>query len=252
MRFPACLLLLALALVPAPQRAADDAPAVTEQNLLASERYWPYHVALTKPVRALEPGTSGVLIRVERSGLARIDFGRDGLLEAPVAATDLVERANRVRRGELQKKAPNFVLALGPRLVDTSSPVPSPFSFARAGAQRGFLTVFADPEAERFGELAEALAPLAGRDGLLTILLPQGGHADAAVHEKLRALGWNVPFVYSHLAGPYTRSLLPAAAASPALMLQTPDGRVLFQGAWEAGVVPELSRAFDAALGRQS
>ena len=251
MRFLVHALFIALAILPLAVGAADDA-AVTEQNLHASERYWPYHVALTKPLHALKPGTTGVLIRVEASGAARIDFGRDGLHEVPVAATDLVERANRVRRGELSKKAPNFVLALGPRLVDTSSSAPSQFSFARAGEQRGFLTVFADPGAEGFAELAKALAPLAQRDGLLTILLPQGEHPDPEVYGKLRTLEWNVPFVYSHLTGPYTRSLLPAEAARPALMLQTPEGRVLFQSEWKTGVLPELSAALDAALGGRS
>ena len=42
------------------------------------------------------------------------------------------------------------------------------------------------------------------------------------------------------------------AEAVRCLAATTPEGRLLFQGEWEAGVVPELSRAFDAALGRQS
>lgn len=254
MRFPGYVLLIALALLPASLGATNGAaePTVSERNLLASERYWPYHVALVKPLAPLKAGSTGVLIRVEASGLARVDFGRDGLHEVPVAATDLVERANRVRRGELLKKAPNFVLALGPRLVDTSSATPIPYSFERAGEQRGFLTVFADPEAEGFGALAKALAPLAEREGVLTILLPQGEHPDPEVYESLRAAGWHVPFVYSHLTGPYTRSLLPAGAARPALMLQTPEGRVLFQSEWKPGVMPELTAALDAALGRAS
>jgi hypothetical protein len=58
-------------------------------------------------------GSVGVLIRVEDGGIARIDFGRDGLREVPIAMTDLVDRANRVRSGELVKLAPNFVLAIG-------------------------------------------------------------------------------------------------------------------------------------------
>lgn len=254
MRLLAHALLIALAVLPASLRAADgaDSATVTERNLLASERFWPYHVGLTKPFQALRPGTTGVLIRVETSSVARIDFGRDGLFEVPVAATDLVDRANRVRRGELTKKAPNFVLALGPRLVDTSSEPALQYSFERAGEQRSFLAVFADPGAKGFADLAKALAPLTQRDGLLTILLPQGEHPDPEVYGKLRTLEWNVPFVYSHLTGPYTRSLLPAGAARPALMLQTPEGRVLFQSEWKAGVAAELNAALDAALGSSS
>ena len=244
-------LLLAL-FAAAPRASASSAAAVTADNLLENERFWPYQVVVTTPVGALKPGTIGVLIRLETAEIARIDFGRDGLHETPVAATDLVERANRVRRGELQKKAPNFVLAVAPRLVDTSSPAPAQYSFERAGRQRGFLAVFADPGAAEFAQIAGALAPLAKRDGLLTILFPQGAHPDSAVFEKVRDTGWNVPFVYSHLTEPYTRSLLPKDTQRPAVMLQTPEGRVLFQSGWRDGTAAELRRAIDAALGADS
>src|SRR5262245_28318631 len=88
--------------LPAHQVADPAAPPVTAKNLLASERFWPYHVALPKAWKppgsqqALPAGTRGVLIRVEREGLARVDFGRDGLVEVPVDATDLVAQAERV------------------------------------------------------------------------------------------------------------------------------------------------------------
>ena len=72
----------------------------------------------------MQAGNVGVLIRVEAPGVARVDFGRDGLHEVPVVKTDLVERANQIRRGEAEKLAPNFLLAIGPgadedRLVET-------------------------------------------------------------------------------------------------------------------------------------
>jgi len=194
---------------------------VTEQNLLSSERFWPYRVGLTRPwprvggSKALTPGLRGVLIRVEASGSARIDFGRDGRYEVPVGATDLVERANQIRRGELPKPAPNFVLAIGPRLVDSASPALRPFGFRAAGEPRGFLAVFADPAAKDFVDLAKALAPLRERDGVLTILFPQGEHPDAQVREQLRALGWPVPFLYDHLAEAYTPTLLPETTPVP-------------------------------------
>lgn len=235
-----------------PLSLGAEGAAVTEQNLLASERYWPYHVALTKPHAPLRAGTTGVLIRVETAGAARIDFGRDGLREVPVASTDLVERANRVRRGELAKRAPNFVLAIAPRLVDTSAEKPAQYGLERTAGQRGFLTVFADPEAESFRKLAKALAPLAQREGLLTILFPQGDHPDPVVFDALRAVGWTVPFVYAHLSGPYTRSLLPDGSPRPALLLQTPEGRVLFQSGWREGAAAELGAAVDRALGEES
>jgi len=242
-----------------PEYHAQDASAavVTEQNLLASERFWPYQVALEESWQPagrgqpLPPDAPGVLIRVDGSGLARIDFGRDGLYEVPVGRTDLVQRANRIRRGELEKIAPNFLLAIAPRLIDSGSDSLRPFPVGAAVEQQAFLCVFADPDAEGFGALASGLIPLRERRGLLIILFPQGARADARVRERLRSLKWSVPFVYDHLSESYTRTLLADATPPPAVLLQTRDGRVLFQGGWRADAVPDLKSAIAEAFGDQ-
>jgi hypothetical protein len=265
----ALVLALALAALPGrggaePPQSAGDLPdydassaaaaVVTAANLLESERFWPYQVGLPQPwaprdgAAPLPAGASGVLIRVEEGGFARIDFGRDGLHRVPVAATDLVERANRVRRGELDKMAPNYVLAIGPRLVDAASDPPRAFSFRDVTEQRAFLSVFADPRSADFEALARGLAPLRQRAGLLTILFPQGDQPDPEVWKRLRALGWPVPYVPDHLADAYTRSLLPEDAAPPRLLLQSPEGRVLFAGVATPAILPELAAAVDGAL----
>ena len=242
-----------------PEYHAQDAQAavVTERNLLASERFWPYQVALTEawqPVGREQPlGTDspGVLIRVEASGVARIDFGRDGLYEVPVGKTDLVKGANRIRLGELEKTAPNFLLAIGPRLIDSESDSLRPFRFGVAAQARGFLCVIADPDAPDFAALAAALAPLRESDGVLTIFFPQGAHPDAQVRERLRSVKWTVPFVYDHLSEAYTRTLLSDATAPPAILLQTREGRVLFQSRGRAGVIYELDSALAEAFGAE-
>jgi hypothetical protein len=239
---------------------AEDpgAAVVTEASLLASERFWPYQVASIRPwqpagrAHPLRLGSVGVLIRVEASGLARIDFGRDGLYEVPVGETDLVERANRIRLGELEKAAPNFLYSIAPRLGDSASSSPGAFPYRAAADQRGFLCVFADPGAKHFRDLASALAPLREREGVLTILFPQGAHPDIQLREQLRSLGWAVPFAFDHLAEAYTRSLLPERTPLPALTLQTSEGRLLFQSSWGADVVPELISALDENLGGQT
>jgi len=242
--------------VPPHQAAAPDAPAVTEENLLASERFWPYHVALTAPyppgdgAPTLRPGMLGVLVRVEKNGHARIDFGGDGLGEAvPVGKTDLVERANRIRRGELDKEAPNFVWSMGPRLMDAMADERRTLKLREVVDYRGFLTVFADPETEDFAAVARTLAPLREREGVLTIVVPQGEHSHVKIRKRLRELDWPVAFVISHLVPGYTRSLLPTAMSMPAVVLQTDEGRVLFQSEWDADALPGLRAALDAAFG---
>lgn len=232
-----------------PQRSGDlpeyhpeepDAPAVTEESLLENDGFWPYRVALTRDWApavdedSLSEGVIGVLVRVEPGGTARIDFGRDGVHEVPIGATDVVERANAVRLGERDKLAPNFVHAIGPRLVDSSGEQPRNEPFEEVYEPKAFLAVFADPSAEGFAELARALAPLQEREGLATILFAQGRHPAEELHAKLAELDWRIAHVFDHMAEGYTRSLRSSDRPLPELMLQTPDGRVLHRSAWSA------------------
>jgi hypothetical protein len=236
-----CLLGISLvALLLAHPAAADDGAPLRAEDLLANERSWPYQVALSKD------GSVGVLIRVEDGGVARIDFGRDGLRDVPIAETDLVERADRIRRGELDKAAPNFVLAIGSRLVDSGGPELAPYARDEAAAKSGFLCVFADPSAANFAEIAAALAPLSERHGVLTLLFPQSRLSDANVRAQLRSLGWTIPFVYDHLSEAYTKTLLPDTLAPPAVLLQTNEGRVLLESAWRPDLLPRLTAAVDS------
>ncbi len=235
--------------------AAAEAPApVTARSLLENERFWPHQVALTEAVRpdgrdrALGAGTRGVLIRVEAAGVARIDFGRDGRAEVPIAKTDVVERANRIRRGELHKMAPNFVLSIAPQLVDPRAGEVRPFPMQRTREQRGFLCVFAATDSDDFGEMAEVLGSAAAHREVLPILLPQDDAAPAHLLARLRSLSWPAPFVYPRVAGGYTRALLDASAPRPYLMLVTPEGRVLFEAPWEPGVASRLRAAIQTSL----
>lgn len=252
------LVLAASALVSVPVGAqlagfvASDpsAPPVTEENLLENERFWPYRVRVMSAwppegVR-LPARTVGVLVRVEPSGVARVDFGADGRFEIPIEKTDLVERANRVRLGTLHKAGPNFVHAIGPRLVDTAFQAPRNVPIEQVFEPPGFLAVFAAPE--EFAGLAESLGPLHGRHGVWTVLFPQGQHHDAVVRRELRELRWEVPFVYDVMSEGYTRSRLSEGTPLPAVMLQTPEGRLLFQSSWSSDALPRLVAALDAAF----
>ena len=163
-----------------------------------------------------------------------------------------MKRANRIRLGELDKMAPNFVLAIGPRVLDSAADPLRPLSFGDVASQRAFLCVFADPDAKEFAALAAALAPLRERPGVLTIFFPQGAHPDAQVRERLRGVKWMVPFLASYLSEPYARTLLSDATPPPSIQLQTPEGRVLFESRWDAGIVSQLTSALDKGIGAAS
>jgi hypothetical protein len=250
------LLALLIGLAASPQAQAEPAPgdAVTAGSLLAHERYWPYHVSLLqdwKPAGTGQPlrkGTRGVLIRLESAELTRIDFGRWGLHEVPIPATDLVANANRIRLGELAKPGPNFLVAIGRFLLDPAAPKLDSYSVDRALPHRAFLCAFADPDAKSFADLAGELAPLRGRADLLAIFFPQTTKNDVDTAAALRSSGWTAPFVFGSFSEAYARTLLPANAKLPALLLQTGEGRLLYAGAWEKGSAPKVLAALDAAF----
>jgi hypothetical protein len=239
------------------QHVAEDAsaPPVTPANVMESERFWPYHVRLREAwqpegaERPLRAGKVGVLIRVIDPEKVRVDFGGYGQYDLAMGQTNLLEEANRVRTGERQKMGPNFALALGPRLLAPSEGRFKPYPYSEAVQNRAFLCVFADPLADDFPALAAALRPLAEREGLLTIFLPQGGRGDEEVRERLIASDWPVPFVYDYLTGPYTSSLVGEDPTLPTITLQTNEGRLLFEDVWSEPVTASLRSAVDGALG---
>jgi hypothetical protein len=250
-------LLLALGAAPGEKTANEPTP-VTAATLFEHEHLWPYRVALIgswkPPGRevALPAGSTGVLIRVEAGGVARIDFASDGKYEVPIGQTDLVENANRVARGELGKEAPNFLYAIGARLLDSSSDPLTALRPDTIADRRRFVCVFADPGEKPFADLAAALRRLKPRDDTATILFPQGKLPDVAVAEQLHKLEWPVPFVYHFLSEPYTHTLLREGTALPTVMLTTNEGRVLYQGTWTPSLVSELNAAFEAASGEKT
>lgn len=221
-------------------------------SLLEREQDWPYRVALARPWapggsdREFPVGTTGVLIRVEDDGTARIDFGRDGLYRVPVDATDLAERSDAVRDGRLDKLAPNLVLSIGRGLIDPGSDTPRAYPYQDVVGHDLFLCVFADPRTPEFERLAHALGPFLARPGLLTLFFPQGRLPDPDVRERLRDVEWPAPFFYRHLAEPNTRALIGEHVELPVVALLTAEGRELFAERFRPDVVPAL----DATLAR--
>jgi len=239
----------------APYRVHDaSAPEVTAANLLESERFWPYRVQLREPwpvpglERPLSTKRAGVLIRVEPSGDPRVDFGAFGKYEIPLEKTDLLDRANQIRLGKRDKWGPNFVYAIRDRLLDPGEERLEPVDRDELADHAGFVSVHVDPTAPDFEAIVRALEPV-GREDVLTILFPLGNPSDPATAEKLRKLGWRVPFVRGYLAEGYTRSLVYDMDDLPTVMLQSPEGRLLFHGPLAPEAGPQLAQALEAAFG---
>jgi hypothetical protein len=223
-----------IALPAAPARGDET---IREENLATSDAYWPLHVTLARPWSppdgspALPAGVPGVLIRVEPAGgVARIDFGRDGVHVVPIAETDLVQEANRVRAGAWERIAPNFVATVGPALMDAAVDPARRLDTSRAASHRGFLCLFVDPASERLAEVAAPLRAALEQREVLPVLFPADPLSDAALRARLLELEWPIAFVRGPLSRPYAGAFLPNGATWPHAMLLSPQGRVHFQG----------------------
>lgn len=242
-----------------PEHLAADAgaPIVTSANLLRGERFWPYHVVLERPWTApgvgspIPAGTRGVVVRVISGERARLDFGRHGVHDMPIADTDLLARANAIRTGTAKKFLPLFVEAIGPRLVSSAGEEMRPVSIRDVYARAAFVAVFADPSAPEFPAIAASVMKT-DRPDVLTIVFPQGRPADAVVHQRLRALGWGAAFVLQHLSEPYTRSLMGEDARLPAYAVFTPEGRLLSGSQWKSSSGDAIGQALVEAIGPAS
>jgi hypothetical protein len=236
-------------------RVADaDASAVTEANLLASERFWPYQASLSGGVklpgstRELPPGTLGVVIRIEPGARVRIDFGRDGLATLPVAATDVVARANAVRTGAAEKTAPNLTYAIAPRLLDARADAMRRVRLEDSFTRRAFLCVFANPDDASLRKLASWIAARTTSGDVLPVLFAQGQHPDGELHERLRAAGWNGAFAMNHLAEAYAGTLVDEELSAPRIALFSAEGRELWSGEFHRELPAELERALAEPL----
>jgi hypothetical protein len=252
---PRVLLLALLLSVPvaASADAVDPAPApLTRADLARLDAFWPYHVRLVEPWQppgAEEPlraDVTGVLVRVEPTGVARIDLGRHGVREVPIDRTDLLEQANRIRRGQADHEIPNLIAAIGPRLQVPNVAHDKGLWRTVSEGKTHVLCAFADPEAPGFEALARELAPLSDREALLTAFFPQGRGAAGAA---LRQADWLVPYADGAYTRGYTRSLGGAEQGLPSVMLFTVQGRLLYRGGWKPGVADEIRAALRADAG---
>ena len=231
--------------------AGLPATPADEIDVLEREYLWPYRVALVtawddggRRQKPIPSGRTGVLIRIEGAGRARVDFGRDGLAVVPVEATDLRSRMAAVASGELEKDAPNLVMAIGPRMLEASRGLPQVVSFLRVGEFERFLCVFfeVDVSDTELADLARMLQRLTdGRSELVTVLFPIGEQKDPVFARRLHETGWDATFLPDHLADTYVMSLIGEDSTLPRVQLSTAEGRVLFEDEWSEDALSKLS-----------
>jgi len=232
----------------------SDPGKVTWDNLYESERFWPYRIELVEAWRpAGHEGRFGwgvgILVRVEPSGLLRVDFGADGKHLVPAGATNVIVEANRIRTGEVAKRDPNFLVATGTRLLDAGKDPIQPVSIDSLREASGFLVLFVDPASEDFDRIAPQLEPLRGLHRVETILFPQGDARDARVAELCKSAGWRGAFLFDRFSPAYTASYLAADASLPRVVLITPEAREILSVEWREGVVESVRSAIEVEWG---
>lgn len=238
---PALSLSLALLTVPVPAQigsalpnvyeiADPSAETITPENLLANERFWPYRVA------RLSDGNQGVLLWTQPDGQARVDFGRDGIHNLPVAHTDLIPRANRLRLGVDTKSAPNLIYSLGPRLIDASVEPARPLDLLKFSEWKRIIALSGDPDDPRLGEWAKQIAALPGAGERLQVFFPIAEKPNGTVAEIVRAWPGRWTFVFDHLSEHYAKLYVGEALSVPRVVVLTPAGRPLTTLSPEAGL----------------
>lgn len=232
-----------------PHNAADPkAIAVSIDDVATRERFWPYQVSLKvpQPKTTIPLGLPGVLLRVEANSSALIDFGRDGLHRVPVSDTDLIESAELIRLGLKTKDAPNFTFLIGARLVQSDAEKMQPLKFEQATGKSAYLCLFVSTAEIQIEEITKALGELRVQPDVMPLLFPIGETPDHEIYKRLKAAKCSWSFVYNHLAESYARGLIPEGISTPAVMLISNEGRLIFYTEWSAGVGAELKKALES------
>lgn len=222
-------------------------------NLPEHERFWPYQIQLTRDWKPAgwegDFGWGlGVLLTVDAQQGLRVDFGRFGKHWIPADATDVVERANRIRRGEEEKYGPNLVVALRNRLLDPSGEILAKH-FVDPAERPAIVLVHADPLAKDFRALArEVSAWAAASPDALIVLLAQGDVGDAHVYKACHEARWQGAFVVDRFSRAYSEGYLEPERARPHVQVLTREGRILLSEPYAEGLGARLERAVARAV----
>jgi len=238
--------------VPAAPSPSANASGIRADDIMDHEKAWPDIAVLVEPWTPagadapLKQGYRGAVIRVLENGHVRIDFGRHGKHEIPIAATDLILRANEVAAGSRHKVAPNFLAHFGTQFVHPTTAELVAMPTPELAKSERFLCVFADPSLESFAELAERLATLDDVPKLQALMFPLAVERNQVqtVKDRLQAVGWPVPFAYPQAAEKHAESLLDEIPTAPTALLVTSEGRLLHRTTLsEPGAIDALRAA---------
>lgn len=240
-----------IALISACSETLSAQLVITAENLYDHEEYWPNIVTMAADwmppaVTPRRPQTlQGVLIRIEDNGRARVDLARFGRVDVAIDETDLVERANGVRRGEIFKHRGNFTMQIGTKLVSSTGNEPGPQPSREIKSAEILLCVFADPRSMEFEPLALQLDRLADDRDLQMIFVPQNVRREDLnfVHSTLRKHNWEVPFTDPAQSAIQTTILIREKPIAPHALLVTREGRVLVDTALNGASAFEVLRA---------
>ncbi len=218
---------------------------ITAEDLEQKSDLWPKFVHLRQPVPASQSGrmipTSlrGILVRIEE-GLVIADFGRNGLVKVPIAATDVQEQAARLRQspsrafGLLTDSLFNKFYRL-----DDGDPV-------QCGKDefqgiRYLLFIYAEPTRDDFATFYEKLSSELGEGQLsaeLRVLLIPTSTSHEDIYRGLLRAGYKWPVMFHYLSEGYRASLAHPLTVYPGLVLVDDNGRILDTWESRAGADP--------------
>lgn len=245
MRNSSLLKLLIYLLIPAATLIA--APSLTDSAVYDNSALWPQRAALTADFdtidsdasRTIPSGREAVLIRLEPGEPihALLDFGRLGLHSVPLAQTDVLTRAEKIKNGDEEKEIPNWTMMIGrgfSKLNHGTGQGGSSVPLSDLEGIKRFLIVYLDSDVEAMqatGELLDQYAEIFEANSILPVIFGIGRFPTIGEAPYMRTLRENglepYIFIVPHVSAPYARSMAHGISKGPGIILVDTEGKTL-------------------------